>query len=151
MLFFIIFLIIPLIEISLFISIGQELGVTTTLLLTVFTAIVGSFILRKQGIITFFEAQKSFQDGSLPFRALFDGFCLVISGATLITPGFFTDFIGFCLLIPPLRTLLWDNLPRFFDIETYSGTEDPFSRPKDRPTIIDVEFERVDEDSDDRT
>ena len=141
MLFFIIFLIIPLIEISLFITIGEQIGLGTTLLLTVFTAITGSIILRRQGLKVLFEAQRTFSDGALPLRELFDGFCLTVAAICLITPGFFTDFIGFSLLFPPLRSLIWTLLPRFFAFDDVSAAHYSSSRESQ---IIDVNFERVD-------
>ena len=87
---------------------------SSLLFLTFFTAVAGSYILRKQGVKILFEVQNSFQKGEVPIRELFDGFCLAISGATLITPGFFTDFIGFSLLVPLFRDFLWGFLPRIF-------------------------------------
>lgn len=111
MLLFILFLVIPLIEISLFIVVGDEIGIISTLLLCVLTAVIGATLLRQQGLRTLFTAQKQIDEGLLPLREIFDGFCLAIAGATLITPGFFTDFIGFMLLLPPMRDLLWKKSP----------------------------------------
>lgn len=148
MLLFILFLVIPLIEISLFIAVGDEIGILSTLLLCVLTAVIGASLLRQQGLKTLFTAQKQMDEGVLPLREIFDGFCLAIAGATLITPGFFTDFIGFMLLLPLIRDLLWKKLPEYFDIETRPHNSrhraGPDS-PRDRQTI-DVSFERVDED-----
>lgn len=151
MLVFIIFLVIPLIEISLFVTIGEEIGLFTTLLLCVLTAILGASFLRQQGLKTLLSAQEHLSRGSVPLQEIFDGFCLAIAGATLITPGFFTDLIGFTLLFPPARHYLWTNLPRFFDI---NPQQHPYHQPdynrqdtSQAPTsVTDVEFERIDEE-----
>lgn len=101
--FLIIFVLIPIAEVYAFINVGEEIGVFRTLLLCVLTAAIGGLLVRHQGLETLFKAQKGLQSGQLPLDALFDGFCLVISGALLLTPGFVTDTVGFALLIPPLR------------------------------------------------
>lgn len=142
MLLFVLFLVIPLVEISLFIVVGDEIGILSTLLLCVLTAVIGASLLRQQGLRTLFTAQKQIDEGLLPLREIFDGFCLAIAGATLITPGFFTDFIGFMLLLPPMRDLLWEKIPQYFDMDIKTGGA-PHSRSRQ---TIDVEFERVEED-----
>ena len=144
MLFFIIFLIIPLIEIALFVTIGEEIGLVTTLLLSVLTAIIGASLLRQQGLKVLFSAQKQLSTGDLPLQEIFDGFCLAIAGTTLITPGFFTDFIGFMLLLPPIRHVLWLNAPKFFDIGTGRRTH---THQNPDISVIDVEFERMEENN----
>jgi UPF0716 protein FxsA len=104
--FLILFVLIPIAEIYAFITVGEEIGVLKTLLLCVLTAIIGGYLVRRQGLETLMNAQKSFQIGNMPLNALFDGLCLVISGALLLTPGFVTDIIGFSLLFPPFRQFL---------------------------------------------
>jgi UPF0716 protein FxsA len=148
MLFFIIFIIIPLIEIALFITIGDQIGVGYTLLLVLLTAIIGGTILRRQGIKIFFEAQTQLSDGAFPLKELFDGFCLVISGATLITPGFFTDCLGFLLLVPAFRETLRKNIPKIFNFELYGDFGSYEQKNKKNIDIIDVEFEEI-QDKDD--
>lgn len=104
--FLIIFVLVPLAEVYAFINVGEEIGVLKTLLLCVLTAMIGGFLVRQQGLETLFKAQKGLQSGQLPVNALFDGFCLVIAGALLLTPGFVTDTAGFLLLIPAFRGFL---------------------------------------------
>lgn len=144
----ILFLVIPLIEISLFIIVGDEIGMLLTLLLCVLTAVLGASLLKQQGLKTLFAAQNQISSGILPLQEIFEGFCLAIAGATLITPGFFTDFIGFMLLIPLVRVFLWRNIPQFFDITTMdsrhnnrNGNDSAYNQH-----TIDVEFERVEDD-----
>ena len=98
--FIILFIIIPLVEIYFFLLVGDAVGILQTLLLCVLTAIIGGFLVKKQGLETLFNAQKNLQGGTLPMKEIFDGFCLVVAGALLMTPGFFTDIVGFSLLVP---------------------------------------------------
>ena len=100
------FILVPLIEIGLFIEIGGWLGLWPTLGLIVLTAIVGTALLRHQGLATLRRAQSQLDAGHLPAKELFDGVCLLVAGLLLLTPGFFTDAVGFALLLPPLRAAL---------------------------------------------
>lgn len=101
--FFVVFVLVPLVEIGLFIQIGGRIGLATTLLIALGTAILGGALFRYQGVRTFQRAIESMNRAEFPVKELFDGFCLVIAAALLITPGFFTDTIGFVLLIPQMR------------------------------------------------
>ncbi len=97
---------VPLIEIGLFIEIGGFIGLWPTLALVVLTAAVGSWQLRAQGLATLARGRQQLDRGQLPTRELFDGFCLVIAGALLLTPGFMTDAVGLALFVPRFRDLL---------------------------------------------
>lgn len=97
---------VPLIEIGLFIEIGGSIGLWPTLALVVLTAALGSWQLRAQGLATLARGRQQLDQGQLPARELFDGFCLVIAGALLLTPGFMTDCVGFLLFVPGFRDLL---------------------------------------------
>jgi UPF0716 protein FxsA len=101
-----IFLIVPVIEIFLLIQVGQVIGAWWTVLLVVLTAIIGVRLLKLQGISTLMRAQEKMQSGSMPAQEMLEGVGLIVAGAFLLTPGFFTDAVGFCLLIPPIRRLL---------------------------------------------
>ncbi len=97
---------VPLIEIGLFIKIGGLIGLWPTLALVLLTAALGTWQLRAQGLATLARGRQQLERGELPTRELFDGFCLVIAGALLLTPGFMTDVIGLVLFIPGFRDLL---------------------------------------------
>ncbi len=103
---------VPLIEIGLFIEVGGYIGLWPTLALVVATAIVGSWKLRMQGLATLARGREQLDRGELPARELFDGFCLVIAGALLLTPGFLTDAVGLALFLPPFRDMLRTWLAR---------------------------------------
>lgn len=100
------FILTPLIEIYLFIEVGTAIGALPTILLVVITAIVGVALLRQQGLSTMQRVQKQMQHGEIPAVGMLEGMMLFFAGALLLTPGFFTDAIGFALLIPPVRKAL---------------------------------------------
>lgn len=146
--FFLIFVIIPLIEIGLFITVGEELGVATTLLLCLLTAIIGSFLIRYQGLRTIMTTQEALREARMPLAEVFDGMCLLLAGALLLIPGFFTDFLGFSLLVPQVRTALRQFMKRLWLPAEYeefykSGMADP-SDEYGTYKVIEGEYERVD-------
>lgn len=97
------FLVVPLLEIYLLIKVGGVIGAPYTILLVIITAILGAWLLRMQGLATLSRAQSQLDRGVLPAREVAEGLLLFFCGALLLTPGFFTDAIGFLLLIPALR------------------------------------------------
>ncbi len=104
---FLIFLTVPLIEIALFIVIGGEIGVFATLAMVLVTAIAGSALLRWQGIRTLNRIRTELEHNRLPARPIADGAMIALAGLLLLTPGFFTDFCGFLLFVPGVRTAIW--------------------------------------------
>jgi len=140
--FFIIFLVIPFSEVAVFAYAGDEIGIVNTLALCVLTAFIGGTMVKKQGLNTLTRAQSHFQGGKLPVQEIFDGFCLVATGALLITPGFVTDTIGFLLLIPPVRILLKDILARTGKFTLHK--QSAYSSTQQRETTIEGQYERID-------
>ncbi len=102
-LLFLLFLIIPMVEIYLLIQVGSVIGALPTVFLVVFTAVLGALLLRYQGLITLQNFQSAMGQGKLPALEMLEGMVLLVAGALLLTPGFFTDAIGFAGLIAPLR------------------------------------------------
>jgi UPF0716 protein FxsA len=98
---------VPLLEIALFIKVGGWIGLAPTLALIVLTAVIGVWMLRLQGISVLISAQRQLAAGSLPVTEVFEGLCLVIAGALLLMPGFFTDAVGGLLLVPAVRRFLY--------------------------------------------
>ena len=105
-LFLILFITIPLVEIAILIKIGSSIGAGYTIALVIGTAFLGVSLLRIQGISTLAKVQANISRGQLPATELIEGLILLISGALLLTPGFFTDTIGFLMLVPTLRQRL---------------------------------------------
>ena len=97
------FIAVPLLEIFLFVQVGERIGAWPTVGLVVLTAIVGVALLQMQGLDTWSRAQMSLLQGGLPAQELLEGAVLLVSGALLLTPGFFTDVIGFLGLLPWTR------------------------------------------------
>lgn len=94
---------IPLIEIYVLIEVGSVIGAFTTIFAVVFTAVLGVALLRIQGFSTLQKAQIIMNQGGVPAVEMFEGVMLLFAAVCLLIPGFFTDTIGFLLLVPPLR------------------------------------------------
>ena len=99
-------IVMPLVEIGVFIELGGWLGLWPTLAAIVLMAASGAALLRHQGLATLGRARHSLSQGRAPVAELFDGLCLFAAGLLLFTPGFVTDALGGLLLIPPLRRAL---------------------------------------------
>ena len=105
-LIFLAFIIVPIAEIAIFIGVGGAIGLWNTLALIVLTAIAGTALLRALGLSTLRRARESFARHVFPMNELFDGLCLLIAGAMLLTPGFATDAAGLALFVPWMRAQL---------------------------------------------
>lgn len=103
---FLLFLLIPVAEIWLLIEIGGVIGIGWTLATIVATALAGAWLVRSQGIAILGRIQREMAIGRVPTGDMLEGLMLLVAGAVLLTPGFFTDAVGFVLLFPPLRLLL---------------------------------------------
>lgn len=104
------FLVVPIVEIYLLIQVGSVIGALPTILLVVTTAVVGAYLLRQQGISTLSRFQTNMSSGVMPAREMIEGVLLLIGGALLMTPGFFTDAMGFMCLIPFTRRFIVGQL-----------------------------------------
>ncbi|HDN26927.1 MAG TPA: FxsA family protein [Thioploca sp.] len=135
------FIAIPILEIYLLFTVGSLIGVLPTILLIILTAVLGTYLLRAQGLATLQKAQMALQQGQLPADALFEGILLLLGGALLLTPGFFTDAVGFACLIPGLRKYLVYWLRQH--VHVVDSSPPPPKRPK-RPSTIDGEYRRDD-------
>lgn len=110
--FALIFLLVPVLEIYILIQVGQVIGALWTVFFVVLTAVIGVQLLKSQGLSTLSRAQHKMDSGEMPAQELMEGFALVIAGAFLLTPGFFTDAFGFLLLFPPTRQLMIHSLTK---------------------------------------
>ncbi|HYD29572.1 MAG TPA: FxsA family protein [Azospirillaceae bacterium] len=152
------FILIPMLEIAVFIQVGGLIGVMPTVALVLLTAVMGMTLLRRQGMATLGRARASLERNELPVQEVFDGFCLVMAGALLLTPGFVTDTLGLALFIPAvrraLRRRLFNVLRRRAEMRVFvngravdpDGVNRPASRPS--PTIIEADFNEVRPDGD---
>lgn len=104
------FLILPLVEIGVFIAVGSEIGVLWTLALVVAASVVGLALVKRQSMNAFRTARAEARAGRVPDRAIVHGAMIVLAGFLLILPGFVSDALGLLLLLPPVRDLLWNRL-----------------------------------------
>ncbi len=100
------FITLPIIEIYLLLAVGQKIGVLPTLGLIILTAIIGMIMLRQQSIVTLQRLQNQLQQNEIPAQILIEGLMLLVGGILLLTPGFFTDALGFICLLPWTRQIL---------------------------------------------
>ena len=138
-LFIALFILIPIIEISLFIEIGSIIGSFYTITLIFITAIVGVFFVRQQGISTFQKLTSQLQNLETPVQTMFEGLVILISGILLITPGFFTDALGFLGLIPFSR-IIFIKLVASYILSRYG------KRGNQNENTIEGEFIDIDEE-----
>ncbi|BAN69824.1 FxsA family protein [endosymbiont of unidentified scaly snail isolate Monju] len=109
LLFLAIFVIAPLVELYVLIEVGARIGAFSTIALSVFTAVLGGWLVRLQGFAVLYRVQGTMARGEVPALELLEGAMLLLTGLALLLPGFITDAVGFALLIPPLRRalILW--------------------------------------------
>ncbi|PWR02893.1 exclusion protein FxsA [Meridianimarinicoccus roseus] len=150
---------IPLIEIGLFIQVGGLIGLWPTLLIVVVTAIIGTAMVRSQGIAALANIQGALDRFDNPAEPLAHGAMILVSGVLLLTPGFFTDALGFALLVPAVRERVFAALRRRITVQQAraggaDGTQQhrhgyarDRSAPGGGPGVIDGEFHEIDPDS----
>lgn len=108
--FFVLFLVIPIIEIYLLIKVGEEIGALLTIFFVVLTAVIGAGLLRQQGLSTLARFQQNLSTGKIPAQEMVEGILLAVGGALLMTPGFVTDAMGFLCLLPFSRKFIAGNI-----------------------------------------
>lgn len=104
--FFLAFLLVPIFEIYFLIVVGGAIGAGWTIALVVLTAVAGAKLVSAQGLATLKRAGAQMEAGRPPAMEMLEGLALFFAGALLLTPGFFTDAVGFALLAPRLRRQL---------------------------------------------
>ena len=139
---FLIFLAVPLVEIFLLIKVGNLVGAPWTIALLVLTALVGAWLVRLQGLSALNRVRQSAARGELPALELLEGLFLLAAGALLLTPGFFTDIVGFVCLTPWLRrSLIRLAVRRFSSIHP----ESTFPDPTQGNSSIETDYRRLDD------
>jgi len=148
------FIAVPIIEIFVLIQVGSAIGALATIAIVILTAIVGTWMLRSQGLSTLNKARARLAGGEIPAFQVMEGLALAVGGAMLLTPGFVTDAFGFFCLLPPTRHLLVHFMSKrvsFAGMTSVGGTgprATPGSRGgKARPadgSVIEGEFTRDD-------
>ena len=139
------FIAVPIIEIALFLEVGGMIGTWPTIGIVILTAVIGSYMMRVQGAMALSSLQSSFQEMRDPTTPIANGAMILLAGALLVTPGFFTDTLGLLLLLPPFRNLIIKFVSARMNIQTYSSATRT-SQPVDGD-IIEGDFSRLDSDS----
>ena len=142
-------------EIFVLIKVGSSIGALATIAIVVLTAMLGTWLLRAQGLSTLGKARSRLAGGEIPAFQLMEGLALGVGGALLLTPGFITDAFGFACLFPPTRHLLVNSLSKRFTVaqfdtggfSTGAGTQPPPQKPggsKIDGDVIEGEYTRKD-------
>ena len=130
-------ILIPIVEIYLFIKIGSQLGAFSTIFLVFFTAVVGVYYARYEGINTIRSGMTQIIKNQIPARELVSGAAIAFAAVLLIIPGFATDLIGFLLIIPVTRKLILGKLNEKFE-----------NKDMKKKDFIEGEFEDIEDDND---
>ena len=130
-------ILIPIVEIYLFIKIGSQLGAFSTIFLVFFTAVVGVYYARYEGINTIRSGMTQIIKNQIPARELVSGAAIAFAAVLLIIPGFATDLIGFLLIIPVTRKLILGKLNKKFE-----------NKEMKKKDFIEGEFEDIEDDND---
>lgn len=106
-LFTLLFVVIPVLELIIFTVVSDLIGLGNTLLLVIITAVVGATLVRWQGLSVFRKFRQQQMAGQIPTSPIVHGVLILVGGALLLTPGFLTDAVGFALMVPPVRQLIY--------------------------------------------
>ena len=131
-LFFII-LFVPLVEIYLFIQIGGQIGAFNTILVILLTAVVGVYFVRLQGLSTLKSGVTQLYKNKIPVYEIISGAALALAALLLIIPGFATDIIGFLLILPITRNIIFKYLSK------------KYTKEKIKDDLIEGEYEDKDD------
>lgn len=132
-------LIVPFAEIYLLLAVGGIIGAFPTIVLVVFTAVLGTWLLRQQGFATFRRFQESLARGEIPAYEMIEGPLILVGGALLLTPGFITDIVGLACLIPATRKKIAQYVIEHHLIQPIAG----FSQATaNKENVLEGEFHR---------
>ena len=134
---FLTIILIPVIEIYLFIKIGSQIGAFSTIFLIFATAIVGVYYAKYEGLNTLKSGFVQISKNETPAYEVLSGAAIAFAAILLIVPGFFTDIIGFLLILPLSRKYIFSKLKNKFK-----------TRSNQKNNFIDGEFEDIEDDND---
>ena len=130
-------ILIPIVEIYLFIKIGSQIGAFSTIFLVFFTAVVGVYYARYEGINTLRSGMIQIIKNQIPAHELISGAAIAFAAVLLIVPGFATDLVGFLLIIPLTRKLILGKFNKKFE-----------NKEMKKSDVIEGEFEDIEDDND---
>lgn len=146
---FLLFTVVPLVELYLLIAIGRMLGAPATIVLVLVTGALGAWFARLEGARVIRRWQEALARQELPKDGVIDGFLIFVGGVMLITPGILTDIAGLSMVMPPSRRLIAGVVRRWFERQIAAGRVQVYATgynqgPRGTPGVIDVEGEVVD-------
>jgi UPF0716 protein FxsA len=145
-------LVVPIAELAVLIQVGSAIGLGWTILLLIAVSVLGSWLVKREGLGLWVRANRELAAGRMPTKELLDGLLVLFAGALLLTPGFLSDVVGILLLLPPtravVRRVLRHRFERRLTIATMGdGRSAAWGGPgRARPGLDDV----IDVDPDDR-
>ncbi len=141
------FTLVPILELSLLIWLGQHIGFWPTVGIIAGTAVLGSFLAHREGLSVLSRFRERVASGAMPSDELTDGILILIAGALLLTPGVLTDLVGFLGLFPPTRAVIKRIVTKRFQRGMFGGSVRVATWPPPSPPpqdgIIDVEYEEI--------
>lgn len=112
---FLLFVLVPVAEIYVLVTVGSSIGAFPTVALVILTALAGAHLARMQGLSTMMRIRENLDQGFMPAEELLDGVLIFLAGMVLLTPGFLTDITGLLILLPATRNLFKKWLRKKFD------------------------------------
>ena len=152
---FLLFAILPMVEIMLLLNVSDTIGGWNTFGLVVLTAFIGAHLVRSEGISTLNKVQSKLAQGTVPSKEMSEGILLLVAGVLMVTPGFITDLIGLLFTIPTTRGFFAQHLLGAFVAKgrfNVHGTGQPFgpSNHSAQDDVIDAEYHEKPSDSIDK-
>ncbi|MCW8093236.1 FxsA family protein [Alteromonas sp. ASW11-130] len=146
---FLLFAIMPIIEIAVLVQVGDVIGGWNTIALVLISAFVGAYFVRREGVNTLKTAQQKMQSNQIPGQEMLEGLMLVVAGVLLVTPGFITDTFGLLLVLPPSRKFFAQKLKKHLSMQVVTGASfhshehyKASSHPQDKDSdIIEGEYQ----------
>jgi len=118
-LLFVLFIIIPIIEISVLMQVGEFLGIWPTIGIVILSAWIGAKYVRLQGLATLQSVQTKMAQGEMPSSDIVTGLMLLVAGVLLVTPGFVTDILGLSLLVPSFRQIIVASVQKHINLNAH--------------------------------
>jgi len=108
------FILVPLVELSLLVYVGTVIGALYTIIIVVVTGLLGAVLSRRQGMAVLYRIRSNLEQGIIPSVEIVDGALILVAGLLLITPGMITDVVGFAMLVPYTRRIFKNWVGRLF-------------------------------------
>ena len=152
-LLFIVFIVMPIVEMSLLISVGSHIGAVPTILLVIFTGITGAWLAKHEGMRTMLTIREQLAQGVVPAQEMVAGMLIFAGGVLLLTPGFITDALGFSFILPGSRTWWLHFFSAYFEKKIADGTihvhaASSVSAPERSEQVIDAEYREIPSEND---